>query len=85
MDWPQPPAVGRLGELKTKTLFMIGKLDVADNFRVAEEFKKVPNIRFIEIKDADHMIPLTHAKVLYQDITTFIKDGSKNASYTRRE
>ncbi|WP_099363529.1 alpha/beta fold hydrolase [Fredinandcohnia onubensis] len=85
MKWPQPPAVERLGELKTETLFMIGKLDLADNFRVADEFHKVPNNRFIEIKDADHMIPLTHAEVLYQEITTFIKDGSKNATYTRRE
>jgi pimeloyl-ACP methyl ester carboxylesterase len=85
MKWPQPPAVERLGELNSETLFIIGKTDLSDNLQVADEFLKVPNIRFIEIEDADHMIPLTHSEFLYQKITTFIEDESKNATYTRRE
>ena len=76
MNWPQPQAMERLGELNPETLFIIGKKDLADNFRVADCFLKVQNIRFIEIEDADHMIPLTHFEDLYQEITTFIEDGS---------
>lgn len=48
--------------------------DLADNFRVADCFRKVPNIRFIEIEDADHMLPLTHSEVLYQEFTAFMED-----------
>jgi pimeloyl-ACP methyl ester carboxylesterase len=74
MNWPQPQAVERLGELKAETLFMIGKKDLVDNFRVADQFLKVPNIRFIEIEDADHLLPLTHSEDLYQEITAFMED-----------
>lgn len=73
MKWPQPPAMKRLGELKPETLFFIGKKDLADNFRVADCFRKVPTIRFIEIEDGDHMLPLTHSDYLYQEITVFME------------
>jgi pimeloyl-ACP methyl ester carboxylesterase len=74
MKWPQPPGIERLGELNPKTLFIIGKKDQADNFQVASCFRKVPNIHFIEIEDADHMLPLTHSEDLYQEITAFMED-----------
>ncbi|CAH0172643.1 alpha/beta hydrolase [Peribacillus sp. Bi134] len=74
MKWPQPPAIGRLEALNAETLFFIGKKDLADNFLVADCFRKVPNIRFIEIKDADHMLPLTHSEVLYGEFTAFMED-----------
>jgi pimeloyl-ACP methyl ester carboxylesterase len=64
----------RLGELNPETLFIIGKRDLADNFRVADCFRMVPNIRFIEIEDADHMLPLTHSEDLFQEITAFMED-----------
>ncbi|RJS59238.1 alpha/beta hydrolase [Bacillus sp. PK3_68] len=74
MKWPQPPAMERLEELNPETLFFIGKKDLADNFRVADCFRRVPNIRFVEIEDADHMLPLTHSENLYQEITAFMED-----------
>ncbi|MEF2094255.1 alpha/beta hydrolase [Bacillus sp. CFBP9009] len=74
MKWPQPAAMERLEELNTETLFFIGKKDLADNFRVADCFRKVPNIGFIELEDADHMLPLTHSEVLYQEFTAFMED-----------
>ena len=74
MKWPHPPAMERLEELNPKTLFIIGKKDLADNFRVADCFRKVPNIRFIKIEDADHMLPLTHSEDIYQEITAFMED-----------
>lgn len=73
MKWPQPPAMERLEELNSETLFIIGKIDLADNFRVADCFRKVENIRFIEMDDADHMLPLTHFEDLYQEITAFME------------
>jgi pimeloyl-ACP methyl ester carboxylesterase len=74
MKWPQPPAMERLEELNPETLFIIDKKDLADNFQVADCFRKVPNIRFIEKEGADHMLPLTHSNELYQEITAFMED-----------
>jgi pimeloyl-ACP methyl ester carboxylesterase len=74
MKWPHPPAMERLEELNPQTLFIIGKKDLADNFRVADCFRKVPNIRFVKIEDADHMLPLTHFEDIYQEITAFMED-----------
>lgn len=74
MKWPHPPAMERLGELNPETLFIIGKKDLVDNYQVADCFRKVPNIRFIEIEDGDHILPLTHSEDLYLEITAFMED-----------
>ncbi|RDW19667.1 alpha/beta fold hydrolase [Oceanobacillus chungangensis] len=73
IKWPQPKAYERLEELNPETLFIIGDKDLADNYRVADCFRKVANIRFIEMQNADHMLPLTHSEDLYQEITAFME------------
>jgi pimeloyl-ACP methyl ester carboxylesterase len=73
MTWPQPPAYERLGDLNPETLFIIGKKDLADNFLVADCFRKVSTIHFIEMQDADHLLPLTHSKDLYKEINAFME------------
>ncbi|MED3552648.1 alpha/beta hydrolase [Cytobacillus praedii] len=74
MTWPQPKAYEKLGELNPETLFMIGKKDLADNLRVADCFRKISTVHFVEIQDADHLLPLTHSKDLYQEINAFMED-----------
>ena len=74
IKWPQPPAIERLGELNPETLFIIADKDLADNYRVADCFRKVLNIHSIEMQDADHMLPLSHSEELYQEITAFMED-----------
>ncbi|MGP4039631.1 alpha/beta fold hydrolase [Gracilibacillus sp. D59] len=72
--WPQPPAIERLDELSMNTLFIIGEKDFQDNHRVAEHFNKVPNVRFFEIANADHMVTLTHPDELFAKIDNFMKE-----------
>ncbi|GIN87396.1 3-oxoadipate enol-lactonase [Heyndrickxia sporothermodurans] len=73
--WSQPPAINRLQDLKSKTLFIIGKDDLADHYNILNHFKKVPDIRFIEIADAEHiMMVLTHPNELYKEITGFLEE-----------
>ncbi len=74
MIWPQPPAVERLDELSMNTLFIIGEKDFQDNHRVAEHFKKVPNVSLSEIANADHMVTLTHPDTLFVKIDNLIKE-----------
>jgi len=72
MLWVQPPTIDRLSELQTKTLFIIGKQDMADNLHVAELFQQVPHIRFAYIEGADHMPTLTHADEVSRLIIQFL-------------
>ncbi|WP_170140765.1 hypothetical protein [Oceanobacillus arenosus] len=36
-------------------------------------FRKVSNIHFIEMQNADHMFLLTHSEDLYQEIISFME------------
>jgi pimeloyl-ACP methyl ester carboxylesterase len=74
MRWAQPPTIDRLSELQTKTLFIIGKQDMADNLHVAELFQQVPDIRFAYIEGADHMPTLTHADEVSSKIIQFLTE-----------
>ncbi|WP_164214336.1 alpha/beta hydrolase [Virgibacillus sp. YIM 98842] len=74
MVWPDPPAIARLNELSIKTLFIIGEKDLNENFVAAEHFRKVPKIKFSKIPNADHMLTLTHAEALNQEITAFMEE-----------
>ncbi len=71
--WSDPPSIERLGTIKANTLFIIGTEDIPDNYAVAESFKRVPNIEFIEIEGADHMVTLTHPEQVSQSIIKFLK------------
>lgn len=74
MIWPNPPAIDRLEELTAKTLFIIGEKDLPENFLALEHFRKIPNINFIEIPNADHILTLTHSEALNQAITAFMEE-----------
>ena len=74
IDWPQPPAVERLDQLRTKTLFILGTRDIPDLFRVAETCQQIPDIRFEYIEGADHMPTLTHPDQVVRLITHFLRD-----------
>jgi len=70
--WPQPPAIERLDTLAAPTLFIVGTQDTDDLFRIAEQFERVPAIRFARIDGADHMPTLTHPEEVSRLITRFL-------------
>ncbi len=70
--WPQPPAIERLTTLATPTLFILGTQDSEDLFRIAEEFKRAPDVRFAHIEGADHMPTLTHPQAVAGLIAQFV-------------
>lgn len=72
--WPKPPAIERLGSLTVKTCFIIGKEDIADLHRIAEHYREVPDIRFIELEGADHKPTLTHPEEISRHIIEFLED-----------
>jgi pimeloyl-ACP methyl ester carboxylesterase len=74
MQWAQPPTIDRLHEIQTKTLFIIGTQDMADNLHTAELFQQVPDIRFDRIEGADHMPTLTHPDRIGRSIYEFLNE-----------
>jgi pimeloyl-ACP methyl ester carboxylesterase len=74
MRWAQPLTIERLNEIQTKTLFIIGTQDMADNLHTAELFQQVPDIRFDWIDGADHMPTLTHRDRVVGSISAFLSE-----------
>ncbi|KWX85404.1 hydrolase [Paenibacillus riograndensis] len=70
--WPEPPSIERLETIVASTLFIQGTIEWPDMYNIAEHFKRVPAIRFAEIKGADHMLVLTHAEQLANCIQQFV-------------
>jgi pimeloyl-ACP methyl ester carboxylesterase len=75
MRWAQPLTIERLNDVQTKTLFIIGTQDMADNLHTAELFQRVPDIRFDWIDGADHMPTLTHADQVVRSISQFLGES----------
>lgn len=74
MQWAQPPTIERLAEIHTKTLFIIGTQDMADNLHTAALFQQVTDIRFDWIDGADHMLTLTHPDRVVRSISEFLNE-----------
>ncbi|TDQ40381.1 alpha/beta fold hydrolase [Aureibacillus halotolerans] len=71
--WPDPPAIERLEEIKPDTLFIYGTVEWPDMLKIAEEFKRIPSVQFVEIEGGDHYLTLTHAAEVSRHIQTFIQ------------
>lgn len=72
--WPQPPAIKRLEEITCPALFVKGDVEWADMEGVAQEFSRLPAIKYAEIAGADHMLALTHPRELAAAIIGFVND-----------
>ncbi|WP_068620288.1 alpha/beta fold hydrolase [Paenibacillus tuaregi] len=71
--WPEPPAIERLESIAVRTMFIHGTVEWPEMFKIAEQFKRIPAIRFVEMDRADHMLTLTHADELARHIDDFIE------------
>ncbi|MVO98207.1 alpha/beta fold hydrolase [Paenibacillus lutrae] len=80
--WPEPAAIERLEEIAVRTLFIHGTIEWPDLFKIADQFKRIPTIRFAEIDGGDHMLILTHASELAEYIRNFIQGEQDNAENT---
>ncbi|EPY13430.1 alpha/beta fold hydrolase [Paenibacillus alvei] len=76
--WPQPRAIEQLEEIAVPTLFMYGTVEWDDMRMIAEEFKRIPRIAFVEIEGADHMLPLTHPQEMAPHILSFLEAADKS-------
>ncbi|PYI53806.1 alpha/beta fold hydrolase [Paenibacillus flagellatus] len=72
--WPTPPAIERLERIEADTLFVRGTVEWDDMDRVAEEYRRIPSIRFEVVDGADHMLTITHGERLADLLVRFL-DG----------
>ena len=70
--WIDPPTTGRLEEITTDTLFIIGTEDKKDIFKIQTLFSRLDTIAFKQIENADHLLTWTHSKELLTAIREFI-------------
>ncbi|MEC0333180.1 alpha/beta hydrolase [Paenibacillus sp. FSL R5-0527] len=79
--WPEPPAIERLGDMRGRTMLVIGDEELPDNLRVAEYYGEIPDFHRITIPGADHMVTLTHPDELCRQIIRFL-GGESHAAHT---
>lgn len=72
--WPEPPAIERLGDMKARTMLIIGDEELPDNLLMAECFRRIPDFRLVKLAGADHMVTLTHPDELFHHITRFLEE-----------
>ncbi len=70
----EPPTIGRLKEIKTETLFIIGTKEQADVLNIAKLFEQLGNIQFERIENADHALTWTHPNEIVNSIKDFLKN-----------
>lgn len=69
----QPPAVGRLGEIRTPTLVVIGARDHPDIVRISEVLARdIPGARRTIVPDAGHLLPLERPHEVTRMLDSFI-------------
>ncbi|BFH62080.1 alpha/beta fold hydrolase [Paenibacillus azoreducens] len=78
--WPNPPAIERLEDMSVKTMLIIGSEELPDNIRAAECLRKIPDLRYVTMAGADHMLTLTHPDELYRHIIDFLEESSHAAN-----
>lgn len=74
--WEKLPAIPQLSHVAVKTLLIIGTQDSEDCFHIADLYKQVPNIRFVHITGADHMLTLTHPIEVSVNIKEFLVESN---------
>jgi pimeloyl-ACP methyl ester carboxylesterase len=68
-----PPAIGRLGEIRSPTLVVTGDRDTPGNRANSElAAKAIPGARLVVIPGADHAIPIGWAKELNEAVLAFL-------------
>lgn len=72
--WPKPPAIERLHEIVTRTLFIRGTRDHEDSLAIERHYRALPTITFAAIEGGDHMLNLTHADELFPEIVRFVEE-----------
>lgn len=66
--WEIKDASDRLEEIGAQVLFILGREDKTDIFKIKQTFEKVSDIRFFEIPAADHGLVITHSEEILKFI-----------------
>ncbi len=73
-----PPAVKRLGEIRTPTLVVVGEKDVPDIQAIVKLLEKgVPNVRMVTIAGAGHLVNMEKPEAFNRAVLAFLKDPAK--------
>lgn len=69
----EPPALGRLGEIRAPTLVVAGELDIPDHHAQARILnERVPDVRLVELPGAGHMLNLEQPEAFNRVLLDFL-------------
>jgi 3-oxoadipate enol-lactonase len=75
-EWLDPPASGRLGEVRAPTLIVVGDADVADMFAIADRLEsEIPGARQAVVAGAAHGLPLERPDELNRLLLDFLSES----------
>ncbi len=76
VEWLDPPASGRLGEVRAPTLVVVGDADVADMFAIADRLEReIPGARQAVVAGAAHGLPLERPGELNRLLLDFLSES----------
>lgn len=71
----RPPAIGRLGEIRTPTLLIVGSRDVLDIQAIIKTLEKgIAGARKVTIEGAGHMVNMEKPAEFNRTLATFLKE-----------
>ena len=74
-EWLDPPASGRLGELRVPTLVVVGEADASDILAIADDLeRRLPDARKATVRDAAHALPLERPQELNRLLLDFLAE-----------
>jgi pimeloyl-ACP methyl ester carboxylesterase len=74
-QWLEPPAIGRLGEVRVPTLVVVGDRDLADVQEIASRLAaEIPGARWAGVPGAAHLINLEAPAVFNRLVLDFLAE-----------
>ena len=73
----QPPAAGRLREVRAPTLVLIGSRDVRDIQGIVTQLAEVPGARLVTFDGVGHMLNLEAPEAFDHEVLAFLADVSR--------
>jgi pimeloyl-ACP methyl ester carboxylesterase len=78
--WPDPPAAGRLREIKAPTLCVVGDRDMPDVMMIVNQIvAQVPGAKKVVFKGAAHMVNMEQPAEFNRTVLEFLEERSSQA------
>jgi pimeloyl-ACP methyl ester carboxylesterase len=80
VHWPDPPAIGRLGQVKAPTLCVLGDRDMPDIMIIVDQIvTQVPEAQKVVFREAAHMVNMERPDEFNRTVLAFLEQRCSSA------